>query len=104
MKPKPFSALNHLTVPCAMGLTLSFVAIGNPHFAGPQAAVHNPTRRDHARPQKRKARAMVLAGTSSTCEELLGATARDASTRHRRRGGAADQISVNGFDVPTERG
>src|SRR5665647_2892814 len=34
MKPKPFSALNHLTVPCAMGITLSLIAIWSPHFVG----------------------------------------------------------------------
>src|SRR3954453_11010616 len=28
MKPKPFSALNHFTVPCAMGITLSLLANG----------------------------------------------------------------------------
>jgi hypothetical protein len=36
MKPKPFSALNHLTVPCAIRVTLPSLACGTTHFAHPQ--------------------------------------------------------------------
>src|SRR3712207_999581 len=53
MKPKPFSALNHFTVPCAMCLSSLCGAGAAPHCAEPSRAgpvTHRPEDRESDRP------------------------------------------------------
>src|SRR5665647_3554211 len=46
MKPKPFSALNHLTVPCAMGNNSFFDIQWSPHFVGSKLPRYPHNQRD----------------------------------------------------------
>src|SRR3954467_5956908 len=66
MKPKPFSALNHFTVPCAMGelfpSSRQVSTNGEPQAASP---LHQ---RDKTRAHEKSP---PECGRSSTCEELL---------------------------------
>src|SRR5690606_29786914 len=90
MKPKPFSALNHFTVPCAIGNLFLLCVLLVPTGHGDTAAMKPPTDRDmpgRSGPGAVLRRSTAVRPTRGTAYNAPHRSSLGAVSHPRRRGG-----------------